>query len=176
MSEPIDDFHGRYVEHEKMLPQWGPTWLRGISAFAVGGAVFQTGFQLLGVHLEWFAGIGTFSGSWILAMTLLPFATGILIGMIYGYGGKYLAHFPPLTVLVISYYLSMHMVAPAGMQLLPMGMYTVYVILQMEFCAVGGFIGELFIRKRFGWGPKYVNFSDSEALPEDDDSGDTPRA
>jgi len=170
MEQQAPDIHGRRVVLEKMLPQWGPTWLRGMTAFAVGCALMQTGYAVLGVQLEWFAGIATFSGGWVLALTILPIGTGVLIGMIYGFGGKYLAHFPPATVLIISYYQSMHVPAPEGVYLLPMGMMTVYIILQMEFCAVGGFIGEILIRKRFGWGPKYGNFADGERLPDDSDS------
>ena len=111
--------------------KWGSDWLRGVTAFAVGGGVMQTGFDLLGVQLEWFSGIDSFNAAWIVAMTLLPFATGVLIGVIYGYGGKYLAHFPPLVVLVISYYQSMHQVAQDGSHLLPMGLMAVFIILQM---------------------------------------------
>lgn len=154
------------------VPQqkWGSDLLRGVTAFAVGGGVMQTGFELLGVHLEWFAGIDTFNAAWILAMTLLPFGTGILIGLIYGYGGKYLAHFPPLVVLVIGYYQSMHATAPEGVHLLPMGLMAVFVILQMEFCAVGGFFGELFMRRRTSWTSKYAKSVDGERLPDARDS------
>jgi len=150
--------------------QWGPAWLRAAMAFAVGGALMQTGFQVLGVHLEWFAGISTFSGAWVIAMTALPVGSGVVIGMIYGYGGKYLAHLPPLAVLVISYYQSMQIPEPAGMHLLPMGMMTIFIILQMEFCAVGGFVGELIMRRRTGWTSKYAKKSDSERLPDNRDS------
>jgi hypothetical protein len=154
------------IVHQK----WAPAWLRGAMAFAVGGAILQTGFDLLDVHLEWFSGISSFNGAWVFAMTVLPVGTGVLIGMIYGYGGKYLAHFPPAAVLIISYYQSMQMPAPDGMHLLPMGLMTVFVILQMEFCAVGGFLGELLIRRRSGWTSKYAKSSDSERLPDDRDS------
>ncbi len=150
--------------------QWAPAWQRAIMAFAVGGAIMQTGFDVLGVHLEWFSGINGYNGAWILAMTVLPVGAGVLIGMIYGYGGKYLAHFPPLAVLVISYYQSMQMPQPEGMHLLPMGMMTVFIILQMEFCAVGGFIGELIMRRRTGWTSQYAKKTDSERLPDDRDS------
>ncbi len=167
--------HTSHSEHDPnaamdiIQPQWAPAWQRGILAFAVGGVMMQTGFDVLGVHLEWFSGISSFNGAWILAMTVLPVGAGIAIGMIYGYGGKYLAHLPPLAVLVISYYQSMQMPESAGMHLLPMGLMTVFIILQMEFCAVGGFIGELFVR-RTGWTSKYAKQTDSERLPDDRDS------
>ncbi|MFQ5345983.1 MAG: hypothetical protein ACE5DZ_08510 [Mariprofundus sp.] len=154
------------IVHQK----WAPAWLRGAMAFAVGGAVMQTGFQVLDVHLEWFSGIASFNVAWVLAMTVLPVGTGILIGVIYGYGGKYLAHFPPAAVLIISYYQSMQMSEPAGMHLLPIGLMTVFIILQMEFCAVGGFLGELLMRRRSGWTSQYAKSSDSERLPDERDS------
>ena len=152
-------------------PRWGSNWLRGITAFAVGGAVMQTGFDLLDVQLELFSGLDRFNAAWIVAMTALPFGTGILIGMIYGYGGKYLAHFPPVVVLLLSYYQSMHSVLPEGSHLLPWGIWAVFLILQAEFCAVGGFAGEFFTRRwAGGWTSKYKSKSDYEPLPCDDDN------
>jgi len=150
--------------------QWGPTWLRAAMAFAVGGALFQTGFDLLDVHLEWFTGINNYNGPWVVAMTILPVGTGVVIGMIYGFGGKYLAHLPPATVLIISYYQSMQIPESDGKYLLPIGLMTVVIILQMEFCAVGGFIGELLVRRRTSWTSKYAKPSDFERLPDERDS------
>ncbi|MDX8405037.1 MAG: hypothetical protein R8K50_02690 [Mariprofundus sp.] len=148
--------------------QWAPVWLRGLTAFFVGGAIMQTGLSLLDVHLEWFLGLETFNFRWILAMTVLPVGTGVIIGMIYGFGGKYLAHFPPLAVLLISYYQSTHTVLPEGVELLPWGMWVMFMILVIEFCAVGGFIGELIVRRRTGWLHRYGSAPDAEALPDDD--------
>lgn len=153
--------------------QWGPVWLRGIAAFAVGALMMYTGLQVLDVHLEWFFGIATFSFSWILVMTLLPVVTGIVIGMIYGFGGKYLAHFPPLAVFALSYYESIHSSLPEGVHLLPWGMWVMFVILQMEFCAVGGFLGEILVRRRTGWLHRYGPAPDASPLP--DDQVDTSR-
>jgi len=152
---------------DEILPQWGAPWLRAMAAFAVGGAVLQTGLTILGVHLEWFLGLATFNGSWVLAMTILPVGAGVLIGVIYGYGGKYLAHFPPLTVLLLSYYQSVHTPLPADVELLPWGLWVMFVILQMEFCAVGGFIGEILIRRKTGWRHRYGASLDAESLPVD---------
>ncbi|MDQ6993010.1 MAG: hypothetical protein Q9M31_06000 [Mariprofundus sp.] len=147
--------------------QWAPTWLRGVTAFFVGGALIQTALELLGVHLEWFVGMATFNANWLVAMTLMPVFVGIVIGMIYGFGGKYLAHFPPLTVLLISYYQSTHGVLPEGVELLPWGLWVMFMILQMEFCAVGGFIGEILVRRRTGWLHRYGAAPDADPLPDD---------
>jgi len=145
---------------------WGPYWLRGIIAVVVGLAMYHFGLQWLGVHLEWFSGMASFNGAWILAMSVLPVMTGVLIGMIYGFGGKYLAHFPPALFMLYSYQSTTFV--PQGSHLLPWGLWIVFVILQMEFCAVGGFIGEIFIRRRYGWDNPSFRPADSEALPDDD--------
>jgi hypothetical protein len=86
--------------------------------------------------------------------------------MIYGFGGKYLAHFPPALFMLYSYQSTTFV--PEGSHLLPWGLWIVFVILQMEFCAVGGFIGEIFIRRRYSWDNPSFRRADSEALPEDD--------
>ncbi len=147
---------------------WAPYWIRGVLAFVAGVLVFQGGMLLLDVHLEWFNGISGFDFSWVLAMSVLPVAAGIVIGVIYGFGGKYLAHFPPALVMLWSYQHSNAVALPDGVHLLPWGLWVVFVILQMEFCAVGGFIGEILIRKRQSWDRGVISVADSEPLPEDD--------
>jgi len=145
---------------------WAPYWLRGIVAILVGIACYHFALKLLDVHLEWYKGIAGFDFAWIMAMTALPVGAGVLIGMIYGFGGKYLAHFPPALYMLYCYQTSHSL--PDGVHLLPWGMWIVFVILQMEFCAVGGFIGEIFIRRRFSWDDPSFQQADSEALPDDD--------
>ncbi|MDX8391045.1 MAG: hypothetical protein R8K53_00500 [Mariprofundaceae bacterium] len=147
---------------------WAPYWLRGVIAFVLGAAVYQGGMLLLGVHLEWFSGIAGFDFAWLLAMSVLPFATGILIGAVYGFGGKYLAHFPPAMMMLWTYQQSYTATLPDGVHLIPWGLWVVFVILQMEFCAVGGFIGEILVRKRFSWDREVIRTADSEPLPDDD--------
>jgi hypothetical protein len=148
---------------------WAPYWLRGVLAFAVGVVLYEVGMLLLGVHLEYFEGLAGFNMAWIIAMSALPVAVGIAIGMIYGFGGKYLAHFPPAIVMLWHYQNINFAEMPAEAHLLPWGMWIMFVILQMEFCAVGGFLGEIFIRKRYAWDDGVVpDHADSEALPDDD--------
>ncbi len=158
----------------KAMPQWGPKWMRFAFAFPVGCLIMQTGLQLLQVRVEWFYGIATFSPAWVAAMTILPFVSGIAVGVIYGFGGKYLAHFPPALVLGYAYYESMTHPLPEGVSLLPWQLFGFFTILEMEFCAFGGVIGELFIRRRLGWDPeRKPQWADSEALPEDDDGDES---
>ncbi|MDX8413134.1 MAG: hypothetical protein R8J85_03520 [Mariprofundales bacterium] len=153
----------------KAMPQWGPKWMRFAFAFPVGCLVMQTGLSLLGVRVEWFFGIETFSLAWVFSMSILPFITGITVGVIYGFGGKYLAHFPPALVLGYAYYESMTHALPEGVHVLPWELFGFYTILLMEFSAFGGVIGELFIRRYIGWDvPEAPEFPDGEALPEVD--------
>ncbi|MDX8409708.1 MAG: hypothetical protein R8J84_06670 [Mariprofundales bacterium] len=165
----------------KAMPQWGPKWMRFAVAFPVGCLIMQTGLDLLNVRIEWFFGIETFSLAWVFCMSLLPFIAGIAVGMIYGFGGKYLAHFPPALVLGYAYYESMTHVVPSGVHVLPWPLWGFFLILLMEFCAFGGVIGELFIRRRIGWDPvgwdpdTKPQWADSEGLPTDADSEVDPK-
>ncbi|MDX8407673.1 MAG: hypothetical protein R8L58_04735 [Mariprofundaceae bacterium] len=145
---------------------WAPYWVRGIVAIVVGVAMYYGILHTLDVHLEWYSGIAGFNASWLVAMGILPVITGIAIGVIYGFGGKYLAHFPPAFYMLYAYQTTYSV--PEGSHLLPWGLWIVFVILQMEFCAVGGFIGELLIRKRYSWDDPDFRAADSEALPDDD--------
>ncbi|HXH71370.1 MAG TPA: hypothetical protein VNI58_00955 [Mariprofundaceae bacterium] len=149
-------------------PSWGPKWLRGLVAFAIGSMLIDTGLTFLGVRIEWFMGINGFDFSWVMAMTILPVMTGVVVGAVYGFGGKYLAHFPPLGVLVWDYYESVTHTLPMGVHLFPWPLWGFFVILQMEFCAVGGVAGELFIRRYYGWDQGSPMVADAEPLPEDD--------
>jgi len=147
---------------------WAPYWVRGLVALAIGALIYKVFFLLLGVHLEYFAGLASFNMSWILSMSVLPVGVGIVIGLIYGFGAKYLAHFPPAIVMLWDYQHVSYADMPAGGHLLPWGLWIMFVILQMEFCAVGGFIGEILIRKRHAWDNGVVYTADSEALPDDE--------
>jgi hypothetical protein len=127
--------------------------MRFIAGMGIGVLLLQTGLQLLDVRIEWFQGLDKYNVNWMLAMSLLPFATGIVVGAVYGFGGKYLAHFPPLVLLSMHYYESMYHMLPLGAKLLPWPFWGFSVILMMEFCAVGGVVGELMARRYYGWDP-----------------------
>jgi len=150
---------------------WGPYWLRGIAAFLAGVVLYEASMRLLDVHLEYFNGLASFNMAWVLAMSVVPVGVGVAIGMIYGFGGKYLAHFPPAIVMLFHFQHISSANIPAEAHLLPWGLWIMFVILQMEFCACGGFIGEILIRKRLAWDRGEIRRADSEALPEDDADG-----
>jgi len=148
--------------------EWAPYWVRGLAAFMAGVILYKGSFSLLGVHLEFFSGIASFNMTWVLAMSVLPIGVGVIIGLIYGFGAKYLAHFPPAAVMLWDYQHVSYADMTPGSHLLPWGMWIMFVILQMEFCAAGGFIGEILIRKRRSWDSGEVHRADSEPLPGDD--------
>lgn len=155
---------------------WAPTWVRGVLALVCGAALYEGAMRLLGVQLEYFEGIGSFNLSWVVAMSIVPVVVGVAVGMIYGYGGKYLAHLPPAAVMVWHYQHVVPADIPLNAHLLPWGMWVMFVILQMEFCAVGGFIGEVLVRKHISWDSDVLPHADSEPLPEDDAEVDSGRS
>ena len=58
-----------------VYPSWGPKWMRFIAGMGIGVLLLQTGLQLLDVRIEWFQGLDKYNVNWMLAMSLLPFAT-----------------------------------------------------------------------------------------------------
>ncbi|MDQ6964785.1 MAG: hypothetical protein Q9M13_07695 [Mariprofundales bacterium] len=171
VAVPVDD----PLAELKAMPQWGPKWMRFAFAFPVGCLIMQTALSLLNIRIEWFYGLETFSLAWVFSMSILPFISGVAVGVIYGFGGKYLAHFPPALVMGYSYYESVTHALPDGVHLLPWQLFGFYTILLMEFSAFGGVIGELFIRRYIGWDAvKQPEFHDGEALPEDEEMEVSP--
>ncbi len=126
---------------------------RGAAALLLGSAFNHFGDRILGVTIEAFAGgIGYFSPSWVLDMFLVPFLTGVLVSLIYGFGGKWLSYIPALIVRAASYFaIANHLTAiPPGSSLMPLGWWGFYVILAIEAAAIGGVIGEVMIKRTYG--------------------------
>lgn len=160
---------------QKQYPQpWAPKWQRFLIAFLAAGFLFSLGHTLLGVQVELYWGVAGYDFAWVTAMFFLPFVVGIVIGLIYGWGGKLVAHFPPLVILAVSYYFSATNGVPEGARLIPLMWWGFFVILNMEFCAVGGVVGELLLKKYYGtWdmpGTRDYLSADSEPLPSDEES------
>ncbi|MDX8398196.1 MAG: hypothetical protein R8K49_07760 [Mariprofundaceae bacterium] len=157
----------------KVFPKaWAPKWQRFFVAFFLSALFFNFGHILLGVRIELYLGIQAYDLAFVTSMFLLPVLTGVIVGMVYGWGGKWLAHFPPLVVLAVDYYMTMQAGAPEGARLIPLMWWGFFVILNMEFCAAGGVIGELLLKRWYGsmdlpGTADYIS-SDSEALPRDD--------
>ncbi len=126
-------------------------FVTGMAALLVGCAVNHFGDRLLGVRIELFRGLDTFSFMWILDMFALPFLVGLLVAVIFGMGGKWLCYFPPLIVRSVNYYALAHYgFSSPDASLLPVGWWGFFVILAMEAAAVGGIIGEVVMKGTYG--------------------------
>lgn len=109
--------------------------------------------RILGVKIEAFTGgVGYFSPWWALDVFLVPFLAGLMVSRIFGFGGKWLAHLPPLIVRSASYVaIDRHVTAiPPGSSLMPIGWWGFFLILTIEFCAIGGVVGEVLVKRTYG--------------------------
>jgi len=134
---------------------------KGVIAILAGCVANYAGDHLLGVKIELFHGIQTFSFLWILDMFAVPFFVGVLVAVIFGLGGKWLCYFPPLIVRSLSYYEILHGTVPHGMQLLPMGWWGFFVILVIEASAFGGVMGEIWVKGTYGRSPRQMVYKES---------------
>jgi hypothetical protein len=128
-----------------------PKLQSGLLALMAGVALNYIGDRILGVKIELFWGLSTFSFAWILDVFFLPFLVGLLVAWVYGKGAKWLSYFPPLIVRCISYAQILYFTgAPHGSNLNPMGWWGLYVILAMESAGIGGILGEVIIKNVYG--------------------------
>ena len=126
---------------------------RGAGAVILASVFMHFCDRILGVRIEAFTGgIGYFSPSWVLDMFLVPFVAGIIVSTIFGFGGKWLAHAPPIIVRSISYFgLAYHLTPMApGSSLMPLGWWGFYLILTIESSVFGGVIGEVLNKRTYG--------------------------
>jgi len=125
-----------------------------VGTVMVASGLNYFGDRLLGVKLELFSGLSTFSFAWILDLFLLPFLIGVLVSWMYGAGGRWLSYLPPFIVRSISYAEILYITGkPHGSSLIPLGWWGFFVILAVESCSIGGIIGEVVIKKTYGRSP-----------------------
>ena len=121
-------------------------------AVAAGAVVIHFGDKLLGVTLEYYFGVDTFTPVWVLDLFGVPFVAGIVVSLIYGLGGKILAHFSPLVVRIITFYELHHglVTPPHYATVLPLSFWLLIVVVSAEFAAIGGVVGEIIVKKTYG--------------------------
>jgi hypothetical protein len=149
-----------------MLKLGKPRILRGTMALLAGCAVIYIGDHLLGIDLELFWGLQTFNLIWFLDLFVVPLLAGIVVGVIFGLGGKWLCYFPPLIVRLFSYYQFMYFTSiPDGASLMPMGWWGFFVILAVESAAFGGVAGEIMVKKTYGRLPRELVYKNKDDRP-----------
>lgn len=132
-------------------------WFYGSLAVGAGALVNCLGDLLLGVRLEYFYGVYTFSPLWIVDLFLVPFIAGIVVSLIFGLGGKLLCYLSPIIVRGISYYDAAFISdLPEGAALLPIAYWVMVVIVAVEAAAFGGVAGEIVNKKIYGRRPRHL--------------------
>ncbi len=133
-------------------------FVMAVFAISVGALVNYMGDRLLGVRLELFWGVSTFSPIWVLDLFLVPFIAGFAVSAIYGLGGKLLCYFSPLIVRVVSYVQMNGMEAqlPDGVTVLPFFYWILVLIVAIEAAAFGGIAGEIMVKRTYGRRPKHL--------------------
>ncbi len=122
-----------------------------------GAIVNFLGDTLVGVRLELFYGVATFSPWWIIDLFLVPCLAGMVVSMIYGLGGKIWCYFAPLVVRVYSYIELKYLTGvPDGATLLEIHFWVLLVIVAVESAAIGGVFGEILVKKTYGRRPKHL--------------------
>ena len=137
--------------------------LTGVVAVLAGMAVNYLGDRMLGVSVELWWGIGTFSPEWILDVFLVPFIAGIVVAVLFGLGGKWLCYLPPAIVRIISYInFAGPEPIPQGAYLLSIQFWVLIVILVVEAAAFGGAAGEIIVKRTYGRHPERIVKIDRE--------------
>ena len=128
----------------------------GTIALSMGAVVVFLGGYFLNVSMDVFYGIATFNALWITNLFLVTFIAGIVVSLIYGLGGKMLAHFAPIPIYFYNYASIDKYGLPDGVTLLPFFYWVLIVILAVEFSGLGGFLGEVLIKKTYGRRPRHL--------------------
>jgi hypothetical protein len=126
-------------------------YTKAFAALLIGTSLNYFGDRLLGVRIELFSGLATFSFAWILDVFFVPFLVGYVVSWIFGAGGKWLCYLPPLIVRCASYAQILYFTGtPHGSTLNPLGWWGFYVILAVESASIGGIVGEVMIKGTYG--------------------------
>lgn len=120
-------------------------YVRGTVAVLVGMLLNFLGDWMLGVRIEIFVGMATFTFPWMIDVFIVPLIVGWVVAKIYGKGhlGKYIATLPPLLVRCLSY-LHLYYTSPEGgdfFYMLHLHYWGPTVILVMEAAYIGGVFG-----------------------------------
>ena len=122
-----------------------------VVAVTAGAVIIHFGDKFLGVTLEYYRGVDTFTPLWVVDLFGVPFIAGIAVSLIYGLGGKILAHLSPLVVRITSFYELHHgLTPPEHVTVLPLSFWVMIVVVSAEFAAIGGVVGEIIVKRTYG--------------------------
>ena len=128
-----------------------PKFFLGLSALLVGIGLNYLGDRLLGVRLEFYSGLATFSFAWVLDIVMVPFFAGFAVSWIYGRGGMWISIFPPLIVHSFSYFEAANVSGiPEGVILNSLSWWFVFIMMTMNIAVFGGIIGEVVKKRTYG--------------------------
>lgn len=120
---------------------------KGFIAVLTGMALNYLGDKALGVNIEIFTGISTFTFAWMIDIFLVPFVVGLAVSWIFGLGGKWLACLPPFFVRCISFVNLTYFENPSTdvdmFFQVPLAYWGPCLILVVEAANFGGIIGEV---------------------------------
>ncbi|MEO6422956.1 MAG: hypothetical protein ABIR84_09845 [Candidatus Nitrotoga sp.] len=122
-------------------------YTKGFIAVLAGTALNYLGDKALGVNIEVFTGISTFTFAWMIDIFLVPFVVGFLVSWIFGLGGKWLTCLPPLIVrcagfIQLTYFENPSTDVDMFFQI-PLAYWGPCLILVVEAANFGGIIGEV---------------------------------
>ncbi len=121
--------------------------INGVTALLVGIALNYLGDRLLGVRIETFSGISTFTFPWMLDVFFVPFVVGLAVAWIFGKHAKWLACLPPLFLrgffyVYVTLFDNPHPYVDFFFEI-PLGYWGLCVILAVESANIGAILGEV---------------------------------
>jgi len=129
-------------EEQKMTPAKRKA---AVTAVFAGMAVNVAGDAILGVRIENFQGMATFSPAWVADVFMVNFIVGLVVARIFGRHAKWLAIVPPFLVRCLSYVYLYFFQNHHGDFFLQLHLHYwgPTVILAVECANIGGILGEV---------------------------------
>jgi len=119
-------------------------------SICVGATVYFLVVQALGVTIEVWEGINTFTNlKWFAAATAAPALSGFVTGLISGHNGKWFGVVPVL-LMHPSDYFQARALAGGDVMVLGFGLFVFFMLVMMELALMAGWGGELLRRRISG--------------------------
>ncbi|MBI5136317.1 MAG: hypothetical protein HZA24_03155 [Nitrospirae bacterium] len=126
-------------------PKWSPRMppTMALLGMALGGTVYYMLIKLLGVHVEVWQGVNTFTNPrWFAVTAVAPALSGFVTGIVAGHNGKWYA-MAPVAVLHTSDYLETVRMATGQLTVLGPVLFVFFMIVMLELALMAGWGAEL---------------------------------